>query len=149
MTLTDVRPSVGTGVPRIEGEAKTLGLARYAFEQVVEQPAYLHPVQATVARGRITSIDTSDAEALHGVKLVLTHLNAQELADTSDGEYAILQSPGVAFRGQLIGAVVAETQEIARQGADLVRVTYDVHPHDTRLREDDPDLYEPDAVNPS
>ena len=149
MTLTDVRRSVGTGVARIDGEAKALGLARYAFEQVVEQPAYLHPVQATVARGRITSIDTSDAEALHGVKLVMTHLNAPELADTSDGEYAILQGPGVAFRGQLIGAVVAETQEIARQGADLVRVTYDVHRHDTRLREDDPDLYEPDAVNPS
>ena len=81
--------------------------------------------------------------------LVLTHLNAPELADTSDGEYTILQSPGVAFRGQIIGAVVAETPEIARHAADLVRVAYDVHEHDTELREDHPDCYEPDKVNPA
>ena len=133
MTVTETRASVGTPVTRIDGEAKVLGLAKYAYEQVVENPAYLHPVQATVARGRVTEIDASAAEALEGVLLVLTHLNAPALADTSDQEYAVLQSPGVAFRGQLIGAVVAESPEIARHGAELVRVTYDQHAHDTEL----------------
>ena len=149
MTLIETPVSVGRDVPRIEGEAKVLGLARYAFEQVVHRPGYLHPVQSTVARGRVTSIDTSRAEAVDGVLLVLTHLNAPRLADTSDQEYAVLQSAGVAFRGQLVGAVVAETQEIARYAADLVDVTYDRQDHDTELREDHPDLYEPDRVNPA
>ncbi len=149
MTVTETHTSVGTPVTRIDGEAKVLGLAKYAYEQVVENPAYLHPVQATVARGRVTEIDVSAAEALEGVLLVLTHLNAPGLADTSDQEYAVLQSPGVAFRGQLVGAVVAESPEIARHGAELVRVTYDQHAHDTELREDHPDLYEPGQVNPS
>ena len=143
------RPSIGADVPRIDGEAKVLGLAKYAYEQVVEQPLYLHPVQATVARGRIRELDTGAAEALEGVVAVLTHLNAGRLADTSDGEYTILQSDGVAFRGQLIGAVVAETPEVARHGSELVRVTYDEHPHDTELREDHPDLYRPGQVNPA
>jgi xanthine dehydrogenase YagR molybdenum-binding subunit len=149
MTVTETHTSVGTPVTRIDGEAKVLGLAKYASEQVVENPAYLHPVQATVARGRVTEIDVSAAEALEGVLLVLTHLNAPGLADTSDQEYAVLQSPDVAFRGQLVGAVVAESPEIARHGAELVRVTYDQHEHDTELREDHPDLYEPGTVNPS
>jgi xanthine dehydrogenase YagR molybdenum-binding subunit len=147
-TLADVRPSVGTGVRRIDGEAKVRGMARYAYEQVVTRPLYLHPLQATVARGRVTRVDSSKAEALDGVLLVMTHLNAPRLADTSDGEYAILQSAGVAFRGQLVGAVVAETPETARHAAELVRFDYDVHDHDTRLREDHPDAYQPDKVNP-
>ncbi len=149
MTVTETHTSVGQSVPRIDGQAKVIGMAKYAFEQAVHHPAYLHPVQSTVARGRVAAIDTSEAEALDGVLLVLTHLNAPQLADTSDGEYSVLQSAGVAFRGQLIGAVVAETAEIARYGADLVKVTYDQHEHDTELREDHPDLYEPGKVNPA
>jgi xanthine dehydrogenase YagR molybdenum-binding subunit len=148
MTVTEPRASVGTPVTRIDGEAKVLGQARYAYEQVAENPAYVHPVLSTVARGRVTEIDPAAAEALEGVLLVLTHLNAPALADTRDQEYAVLQSPGVAFRGQVVGAVVAESPEIARYGAELVRVTYDQHPHDTELREDHPDLYEPGEVNP-
>jgi xanthine dehydrogenase YagR molybdenum-binding subunit len=148
MTTTDLRPSVGTSVRRIDGEAKVLGHAKYAYEQIAEEPAYLHPIQATIARGRVTGVDGSAAEALDGVHLVMTHLNAPRLADTGDGELAILQSPDVAFRGQLIGAVVAATSEIARHAAELVRVTYEQQEHDTRLREDHPALYEPDAVNP-
>jgi xanthine dehydrogenase YagR molybdenum-binding subunit len=149
MTTTGLRPSVGTSVRRIDGEAKVLGHAKYAFEQVVNDPAYLHPVQASIARGRVTGIDTSAAEALDGVHLVMTQRNAPELADTSDRELAVLQSDEVAFRGQLIGAVAAGTSEIARHAADLVRIGYAVHEHDTELREDHPGLYEPERVNPS
>jgi len=121
MTLTGFRPSVGTGIRRIDGEAKVRGLAKYAYEQIAAEPVYLHPLQATIARGRVTAVDSSEAEALDGVRLVLTHLNAPALADTSDGELTILQSADVAFRGQLLGAVLADTSETARQAAALVR----------------------------
>ena len=53
----------------------------------------LHPVQATIARGRVTAIDTAAAEALDGVLAVLTHDNAERLASTDDAELAVLQSP--------------------------------------------------------
>jgi xanthine dehydrogenase YagR molybdenum-binding subunit len=149
MTLTGIRPSVGTSVRRVDGEAKVRGLAKYAYEQIAAEPVYLHPLQATIARGRVTEVDTSAAEALDGVRLVLTHLNAPALADTSNGELAILQSPDVAFRGQLLGAVLATSPETARQAADLVRFGYREDEHDTRLREDHPDLYAPEKVNPS
>jgi xanthine dehydrogenase YagR molybdenum-binding subunit len=149
MTDTLAPHSIGTDRARVDGPDKVRGRATYAVEQPVENRAYLYPLRATVARGRVVDVDSAEAEALDGVLLVMTHLNAPRLASTDDGELTILQSNGVAFRGQLIGAVVAETSEQARHAAELVKVTYDQHPHDTDLRADRDDLYVPDVVNPA
>ncbi|PRC52553.1 xanthine dehydrogenase, partial [Mycobacterium sp. ITM-2017-0098] len=80
---------------------------------------------------------------------VLTVFDAPELADASDGELAILQDARVHFRGQLIGGVVAETAETAREAAALVRTEYIQEPHDAELTADHPGLYTPESVNPS
>ncbi|RBY97685.1 xanthine dehydrogenase family protein molybdopterin-binding subunit [Blastococcus sp. TF02-8] len=141
--------AIGQGLVRRDGEAKVRGTATYAYETPVDHPAYAHPVQAAIARGRVTRIDTSAAEALDGVLAVLTHENAERLASTEDRELAVLQSPEVAFRGQLVGVVLAETSELARQGADLVRVSFAEEEHDSELTVDHPALYKPDKVNPS
>ncbi len=135
--------SIGAPLERIEGRLKVRGAARYAYEQNFEDSAYLHPVQATIARGTIASMNTSAAEAAEGVIAVFTHKNAPQLADTDDHELAILQSGRVAFRGQIIGGVVAETAEIARHAASLVEVAYDVKSHDSKLRGDSAELHEP------
>lgn len=148
MTILEPR-SIGSPVPRHDGRAKVTGTATYAFEQVVDAPSYLHPVQATIARGRVVAMDTSAASALDGVLDVLTVFDAPELADASDGELAILQDARVHFRGQLIGGVVAGTAEIAREAAALVRTEYIAEPHDAELVADHPGLYTPESVNPS
>ena len=62
---------------------------------------------------------------------------------TEDRELAVLQSDEVAFRAQVIGLVVAETSELARQAADSIGVTYSEQPHDSALSVDRPDLYAP------
>ncbi|GAA4852637.1 xanthine dehydrogenase family protein molybdopterin-binding subunit [Actinomycetospora corticicola] len=141
--------SMGTSHPRIEGPQKVAGTARYAFEYPVVRPLYLHPVQSTIARGRITAIDASAAEALDGVVAVITHENAVRLADTSDAEWSVLQTPEVGFRGQYVAGVLAEGSEIARQAAELVAVAYDQDTHVASLDEHSPDLYAPDVVNPA
>ena len=128
---------------------KVRGHATYAYETPVEQPAFCHPIQATTARGRVRSMDIAAAEAMDGVIAVLTVHNAERLPGTDDKELAILQTDEVSFRGQLIGAVIAETSELARRAAALVRVEYDEQPHDTELAADRTDLYAPDTVNPS
>jgi xanthine dehydrogenase YagR molybdenum-binding subunit len=139
--------AIGQALVRRDGVDKVRGTAVYAFETPVDRPAYCHPVQATVARGRVTAMDTAAAEALDGVLAVLTPFTAERLASTEDAEYAVLQSPEVAFRGQLIGVVVAETSELARQAADAIEVGYAELPHDSELRTDRPDLYAPEQVN--
>ena len=139
--------AMGTDRARHDAVAKVTGTAPYAADHEQAERVHLHPVQATIARGRIASIDTSAAEALEGVVLTLTHLDAPRLADSDDTEMLILQSDEVAFRGQLIGAVVARTIETAREAASLVRVTYEEQPVDATLSAERDDLYAPDEVN--
>ncbi|GAA2785383.1 xanthine dehydrogenase family protein molybdopterin-binding subunit [Saccharopolyspora taberi] len=139
---------IGTDVARLDGWAKVTGTAAYAFEHPLSNPAHLHPLVSEVARGRITEVDASRARELPGVLAVLTHENAPRLASTEDAELAILQGPEVHFRGELIGAVVAETPEIARHAAELVRITCETWPHDADFFPGRDDLYKPDQVNP-
>jgi xanthine dehydrogenase YagR molybdenum-binding subunit len=149
MSTTTRAPGRAIGVPldRIDGSQKVTGTAPYAYEHHVEYPLYLYPLQSEIARGRVAGVDASAAEALPGVVIVITHENAPQLADTGDKELAILQSNEVAFRGQYIGAIIAETFEVARHAANLVEVSYAEGPHEATLRPDHNDLYAPDQLN--
>lgn len=135
MTGTLRAASIGTPLLRIDGAAKVTGSATYAYEHPVHDPAYGHLLTSTVARGRITAIDTDRARSLDGVLAVLTHDNAERLADTEDAEMAILQTADVAYWGQVVAIVVAEDAETARQAAELVDVRYDVEAHELFLPE--------------
>jgi xanthine dehydrogenase YagR molybdenum-binding subunit len=163
VTTELARPAIGTALTRLDGPAKVTGSAPYAFEQQVDEPLYVYPLQATIARGRITGIGTSAAEAMDGVVAVLSHVNAARLArpkdslaviynraeppSVEDGELSILQSDQVAFRGQLIGGVIAGSLEVARHAAGLVRVEYDAQSHDVSFSPDREDFYAPERVN--
>ncbi len=112
--------AIGQPLERIEGRAKVTGTAPYAYEHGLDRPLYMHPVQATIARGRIAAIDADAAKALDGVVAVITRENAPRLASSDNKELWILQSDEIGFRGQFIGAVIAESPEIALQAAALV-----------------------------
>src|SRR6267143_4427593 len=138
--------AIGVPLNRIDGVQKVTGAAKYAYEYPVEGVTYAFPVQSTIAKGRIVSIDASAARALPGVVTVLSHENAPRLASLDNAELAVFQSDAVAYRGQFVAAVVAETLEIARQAASMVAVRYEEQPHDVELRADRSDLYKPEYV---
>ncbi len=135
--------AIGVPLDRLDGPSKVRGAATYAFEWPLDNPAYLYPLQAEIAAGRITSVDTSAATAEPGVLAVLTHENAPKLAAAGDAEVAVLQSDEVAWRGQFVGGVIAETSEIARDAARLVRLDYQQRAHDVELRPDRDDVGKP------
>ncbi|HET8527611.1 MAG TPA: xanthine dehydrogenase family protein molybdopterin-binding subunit [Gaiellaceae bacterium] len=139
---------LGTPVDRLEGRDKVQGKARYAYEYPLDRLAYGTLLVATVAKGRIRSIDARDALAAEGVLAVLTWESAPKLPK-AEGELAVLQGDRVSYRGQIVGVVIAESYEAARHAERLVRVDYDVEQHDVTLRADHPTLYRPDKVNPS
>jgi xanthine dehydrogenase YagR molybdenum-binding subunit len=139
---------LGGPVDRIEGGDKVQGQAKYAFEYEFENVAYASLVVSPVAKGTIRAIDTASALAAPGVLAVLTHESAPELAE-KDGELGVLQSPRIAYRGQIVGAAIAESLEGAREAARLVRLEIDEEEHDVVLRSDHPGLYKPDHINPS
>src|SRR2546430_12706999 len=110
-----------TGAPlnRIDGVQKVTGAAKYAYEYPVEGVTYVFPVQSTIARGRVSSIDASAARALPGVIAVLSHENAPRIAPLDDQDLAVFQSDAVAYRGQCVAAAVPTTREQAGEAADL------------------------------
>jgi xanthine dehydrogenase YagR molybdenum-binding subunit len=93
-------------------------------------------------------VDASAALALPGVLAVLTPDNAPRLPGTGDPELALFQSRAVAYRGQFVAAVVAETLETASDAAGRIVISYDQAPHDVTLTAGHPGLYKPDHVNP-
>jgi xanthine dehydrogenase YagR molybdenum-binding subunit len=54
----------------------------------------------------------------------------------------------VAYRAQIVAAVVATSFEAARAAERLVRIEYAEETHDAELRADDPKLFKPEKVNP-
>ena len=118
---------VGEPLDRVDGRLKVTGGARYAFE-FARGPAttYGYVVQASIGKGRIRSIDTRAAERMPGVVLVLTHLNAPGQGTGNHHEaHPVLVGAEVAYFGQPVAFVVAETFEQARAAAYAVQVSYD------------------------
>ncbi|MCW2880687.1 MAG: aldehyde oxidase and xanthine dehydrogenase molybdopterin binding protein [Sphaerisporangium sp.] len=146
MTTTETG-YVGSALDRVDALEKITGRARYAYENSPRDLVYAVPVQATIARGEIIEVDV-DAVLKHpGVVTAIWHGNAPRLAPSDDAELAVLQSRRVAYRGQYIAVVVAETYEDAREAAGLIHVQYAAEEHDVELRPDHARLYRPDYVN--
>jgi xanthine dehydrogenase YagR molybdenum-binding subunit len=135
-------PYIGTPTSRIDGIAKVTGAAKYAAEfNVPGGVLYGSIVPSTIAKGRIISLDTSAAMDVEGVMTVLTHENRPRMAGRDqdykddvapDGSpFRPLYDDKIRFNGQPIALVVAETSEIARFAASLVRVEYASEAHVT------------------
>jgi xanthine dehydrogenase YagR molybdenum-binding subunit len=148
MSTTIARP-LGSEASRVEGVEKVTGAARYAFEHRVPDPVFAVPVLSTVARGRVVAVDAARARAQAGVLEVLDHANAPRLRSdaSTSADLLILQGPEVRYRGQVVAAVVADSPEAAREGADLIAVRYEEEPHDVLLRRGHPEQYAPETVN--
>ncbi|QJP16935.1 xanthine dehydrogenase family protein molybdopterin-binding subunit [Starkeya sp. ORNL1] len=127
--------ALGGRLMRIDGEAKIRGEATYALENHPENLCHVVLVGSTKASGRVTKIDTAAAKAAPGVLLVLTPDNQLELNSAStwlgtpgpDGPYRALVRD-VAFVGQHIAAVAAETFEQATAAAALLAIDYEEAP---------------------
>jgi xanthine dehydrogenase YagR molybdenum-binding subunit len=116
---------VGQPLDRIDGPLKVTGRAPYAYEyREGGVPAYAFLVEAGVATGRLTALDTAAAEKAPGVLLVLSHKNAPKQGPKTDNSAPQLVSDKILHHGQPIALVVAETFEQARAAARLIKPVY-------------------------
>src|SRR5437867_1049659 len=117
---------IGKATDRIDGPLKTTGRARYAYERhdVVSNPAYGYVVGSAIAKGRIASIDLTDAKAVPGVLAIVTADNAGKLDKGKLNTATLLGGPEIQHYHQAIAVVVAETFEQARAAAQLIHVDY-------------------------
>jgi len=116
---------VGIATNRIDGPLKVSGKAPYAYEQQgAKNPAYGYIVGAGIAKGRITSLDVTAAQAAPGVLAVVTAENAGKLTKGDFNTANLLGGPDIQHYHQAIALVVAKTFEQARSAAQLIRVKY-------------------------
>ncbi|WP_380871991.1 oxidoreductase [Sphingomonas sp. DBB INV C78] len=117
---------LGKPTDRIDGALKTTGMAPYAYERhdVVPNQAYGYVVGSAIAKGRIASIDLSEAKGAPGVLAVVSADTAGPLGKGRMNTAKLLAGPEVEHYHQAVAVVVAETFEQARAAANLVRVRY-------------------------
>ena len=121
-----VQDVIGKPLDRIDGPKKVSGKATYAAEYALDNVAYGFLVRATVGAGKITRLDAEAAKAMPGVIDVITDYatflrNPQQGGETSAPTQGV---EDVAYHGEIIAIVVAESYEEARDAAHHVKVDY-------------------------
>lgn len=124
--MSEQNKSIGQAISRVDGLLKVTGAATYATDYKLGNIAHAVIFKSTIAAGKITDIDTTEAEKAPGVLAVVTHKNAPKLNERGGIRGGgLLQSANVEWFGQHIGFVVAETFEQARYATRLVKVSYE------------------------
>ncbi len=148
---------VGTRPVRPDGIEKVTGKAIYGTDHVAAGMLHGAMLRSPHAHARIRSIDTRKAEALAGVKAVVTGADFPTMASL---EVAMGESSGnivhvsrncmahgkVLYEGHAVAAIAATSQAIAEEAAWLIAVDYEVLAHvldiDSALAADAPLLHD-------
>ena len=131
---------VGTRPLRPDGVDKVTGRARYAADYNLPGQLIGKVLRSPHAHARIKSIDTSKAQALPGVKAVVTRDDFAEMPVeyAASGELIInfrdvtrnmMAREKVLYDGHPVAAVAATSASIAREALKLIKVDYEVLPH--------------------
>ena len=117
---------VGKGRPYIEATKKVQGLADYADDIKIKNALYCKFVRSTHAHARINSIDTEKAQALPGVRSVISGKDLPikfGVLPISQDETAMAVDK-TRYIGEIVVAIAADTEEIANEACNLVHVDY-------------------------
>jgi len=142
---------LGQAAPRVEDQRFLRGGGRYTDDINLAGQAWAHILRSPHAHARIRSIDIAAAGAAPGVLVVLT--GADVVADGLGGMPCLaaklmpLERPDgsamfepprpalvgdkVAFVGDYVALVVAESQSAARNAAELIEIDYEPLPANT------------------
>ncbi len=129
---------VGTRPIRHDGLDKVTGRAQYGADINLPGLLYGKILRSPHAHARIKSIDTSKAEALPGIKAVVTHKDFVQIsaraADVAEGEIRnigfmsrnCMAHEKALYKGHAIAAVAATSQHVAEEALALINVEYEV-----------------------
>ncbi|MGI9330441.1 MAG: xanthine dehydrogenase family protein molybdopterin-binding subunit [Gammaproteobacteria bacterium] len=137
---------VGQRQPRLDGADKVSGRSVFTDDVVLPGMLYGKILRSTQAHARITRLDTSKAEALPGVKAVVTAADATGMSANSTDSVAkaskrrtgktiklktgeaIFADEIVTYIGEEIAAVAALDEATATKALELIEVEYEPLP---------------------
>jgi CO/xanthine dehydrogenase Mo-binding subunit len=132
--------TVGTRVIRPDGVDKVTGRARFGADFNLPGQLIGRVLRSPHAHARIVKIDTSKAEALPGVKAVVTRDDFMDqpsefipagemMMNYKDVVRNVLAREKALYEGHAVAAVAATSAVIAKKALRLIDVTYEVLPH--------------------
>ena len=147
---------IGTRTIRPDGADKVTGRAAYSADTTLPGMIWAKVLRSPHAHAKILSIDTSKAEALPGVKAVVSGkdfvdypLDKPVMLGIQDIRWQsrnVMAREKVLFHGHPVAAVAAVTEEIAAEACALIEVEYEVLPHvieiDDAIAPDAPILFD-------
>ena len=149
MTTTEYEPNmvlstkeynvVGTRPIRPDGADKVTGRAIYGADFDASGLLHGYILRSPHAHARIRSIDTSAAEALPGVRAIVTNADfgsdRDAVIDLGEGATSlkwlrdnVLASDKALYKGHAVAGVAAVSAHVAQEAADLIEVDYEVLP---------------------
>ena len=142
---------IGARTIRPDGADKVTGRAQYSADYAMPGMIWGKILRSPHAHARIRSIDTSRAEALPGVKAVVTAKDmvafpvdkpvALGIQDMRWMARNILAHEKALFHGHPVAAVAAINEQVAAEACALIAVDYEVLPHAIEIE----DAIKPDA----
>ncbi len=149
MESSSLKFGSGQAVERVEDAQLLQGLGQYTNDVNLPEQTRLCFVRSPYPHARIVSIDTSAAQAMPGVRLIVTgpQLKAAGVKPMprainfkrADGsplaapDRYILAAERARYVGEAVAAVVADTEQQARDAAEAVVVEYQDLPHAVNL----------------
>ncbi len=131
------KANMGQPVPRYDARAKVTGSAKYASDVALPDVAYAFFLSSGIAKGRVKSFDLREARALPGVLDILTHETMGDAirkvkffteGGPASNSVVPLGSAEIAYGGQTIAVVLADSYEVARDAAHRIVVDYVIEP---------------------
>jgi len=127
---------VGKPMPRHDAWEKVLGKTNYAGDHEIPGMLYVKALRSAHAAAKLVAIDTSAAEELEGVEVVLTAKDVPKNETVTkfgqthtvggfEGLYRVLADKKVRFYGETVAIVAAETLEICDEALKLIKVEYE------------------------
>lgn len=142
---------IGARTIRPDGADKVTGRATYSADNTMPGMIWGKVLRSPHAHAVIKSIDTSKAEALPGVKAVVTAkdfvdfpIDKSVMLGIQDMRWMarnILAKEKALFHGHPVAAVAAISEEVAAEACKLIEVDYEVLPHVIEIE----DAIKPDA----
>ena len=126
----ELKARIGQSIPDYDSLAKVRGEPIFAADLIKEGMLFGKVLWSAYPHARINKIEATRAEALPGVKAILTadDIPGNKCFGRVKADNPILCSDRVRFLGDAVALVVAESLDAARQACDLIEVHYEELP---------------------
>jgi len=111
-----------TTILRRDAGEKVAGQIKFANDIVLPNMVYLKFKRCPYSHAKVTSLNTSQAEALPGVVAVIRPEDVTELVTSPPYEYVLQEECWL--EGNEVAAVVAEDEDVAEEALSLIQVEY-------------------------